>query len=484
MCNVNLPLCPRYSEVCGYNFQDSTSNPGKVTGHFTQLVWKPTREIGIGYGTGVDKHDPAMKCVCVVARYRPAGNILGWFSTSVGRRGVNNICNYKKGTVLASEGDEEPLHTTQSDLVTSISERLYSEVFPHQRVTKLYEANDGMSVPGDVADGTEAPQGKQSSLPLYEFNGENMGVPAYAANELATDGTRVPSEQETSITQPATNTNLYDSNGENMGVPAAYAVNDVPSEQETSRTQPATNTNLYDSNGENMGVPAAYAVNDVPSEQETSRTQPATNTNLYDSNGENMGVPAAYAANDVPSEQETSRTQPATNTNLYASNGENMGVPAYAENEMATDDTGAPSEQESNITPPATNTMLHESNGENMGVPSDDTGTPSKQESGADPTRMVSETSTADMSLAPSDTSSSTVPSEQESSSTPPGMNSETNSPDTTSVDDATPVKAPSAPGTPITSTAPSQPPTNVVAPVASGKAPTTGPVTAHEECK
>jgi hypothetical protein len=382
-----------------------------MTGHFTQLVWKPTREIGIGYATGVDKHDPAMKCVCVVARYKPAGNILGWFSNSVGRRGVNNICNYKKGNVLASEADEESLPTTQSDLVTSISERLYSEVFPHQRVTKLYEANDGMSVPGDVADGTEAPQGKQSSLPLYEFNGENMGVPAYAANEVATDGTRVPSEQETSITQPA------------------------------------------------------------------------TNTNLYDSNGENMGVPAAYATNDVLSEQETSRTQPATNTNLYASNGENMGVPAYAENEMATDGTGVPSEQESNITPPATNTMLHESNGENMGVPSDDTGAPSKQDSGADPTRMVSETSTADMSLAPSDTSSSTVPSEQESSSTPPGMNSETNSPDTTSVDDATPVKAPSAPGTPITSTAPSQPPTNVVAPVASGKAPT-GPVTAHEECK
>ncbi|XP_072570796.1 uncharacterized protein [Paramormyrops kingsleyae] len=66
-----------YSEIKDYNF----SKPGyqKKTGHFTQVVWKDSQEMGIGMATdGKGK-------VFVVAQYRPAGNITnaGYYERNV-----------------------------------------------------------------------------------------------------------------------------------------------------------------------------------------------------------------------------------------------------------------------------------------------------------------------------------------------------------------------------------------------------------------
>nr|XP_023693772.1 uncharacterized protein LOC111857308 [Paramormyrops kingsleyae] len=66
-----------YSEIKDYDF----SEPGyqKKTGHFTQVVWKDSQEMGIGLATdGKGK-------VFVVARYRPAGNITnpGYYERNV-----------------------------------------------------------------------------------------------------------------------------------------------------------------------------------------------------------------------------------------------------------------------------------------------------------------------------------------------------------------------------------------------------------------
>ncbi|XP_028410143.1 uncharacterized protein LOC114532760 [Dendronephthya gigantea] len=109
-----------YDEVCDYNFHESQSNPGKVTGHFTQLVWKPSTELGIGYALGVDKYDPGMKCMYVVARYKPAGNILGSFSTNVGRRSLEegHDC-HKKEEELSKMLDEDSSVETQNEETTS-----------------------------------------------------------------------------------------------------------------------------------------------------------------------------------------------------------------------------------------------------------------------------------------------------------------------------------------------------------------------------
>ncbi|XP_031733747.1 Golgi-associated plant pathogenesis-related protein 1 [Anarrhichthys ocellatus] len=65
-----------YNEMKYYSW----SNPGfsNVTGHFTQVVWKDSTELGVGMATDG-------KRVFVVGKYRPAGNMnmAGYFDTNV-----------------------------------------------------------------------------------------------------------------------------------------------------------------------------------------------------------------------------------------------------------------------------------------------------------------------------------------------------------------------------------------------------------------
>ena len=70
----------RYDEIKDYNFTDPTKSTGKVTGHFTQVVWKASTKLGIGKGTG---KKGSMACNYVVARYAPAGNIRGEYKANV-----------------------------------------------------------------------------------------------------------------------------------------------------------------------------------------------------------------------------------------------------------------------------------------------------------------------------------------------------------------------------------------------------------------
>ncbi|XP_060893396.1 Golgi-associated plant pathogenesis-related protein 1-like isoform X2 [Labrus mixtus] len=65
-----------YSEIKDYNW----SSPGFSgnTGHFTQVVWKASTELGVGVATDGNK-------VFVVGQYRPAGNMnmSGYFEENV-----------------------------------------------------------------------------------------------------------------------------------------------------------------------------------------------------------------------------------------------------------------------------------------------------------------------------------------------------------------------------------------------------------------
>ncbi|MFD3747948.1 CAP family protein [Nocardia sp. NPDC058633] len=70
-----------YNEIRDYDFNnpDDTANHRKA-GHFTQTVWKSSRQLGIGascYGS----------TAYVVANYAPTGNIIGQFAQNVGRLG-------------------------------------------------------------------------------------------------------------------------------------------------------------------------------------------------------------------------------------------------------------------------------------------------------------------------------------------------------------------------------------------------------------
>uniref|UniRef100_A0A0K0F4V3 CAP domain-containing protein (inferred by orthology to a human protein) n=1 Tax=Strongyloides venezuelensis TaxID=75913 RepID=A0A0K0F4V3_STRVS len=63
-----------YDEVKYYNF----SAPGfsSATGHFTQLVWKNSKQVGFGI-------TESKGIVYVVCRYSPPGNYLGQFDKNV-----------------------------------------------------------------------------------------------------------------------------------------------------------------------------------------------------------------------------------------------------------------------------------------------------------------------------------------------------------------------------------------------------------------
>ena len=56
--------------MCDYDFNAHKSANGKAVGHFTQVVWKTSLELGIGRATKGD-------CTYVVGRYKPAGNWMG-----------------------------------------------------------------------------------------------------------------------------------------------------------------------------------------------------------------------------------------------------------------------------------------------------------------------------------------------------------------------------------------------------------------------
>ena len=60
----------RYNEVCKYDF----SKPGwtESAGHFTQLVWASTKELGLGWATS---DEDGFTCYYVAGRYYPGGNI-------------------------------------------------------------------------------------------------------------------------------------------------------------------------------------------------------------------------------------------------------------------------------------------------------------------------------------------------------------------------------------------------------------------------
>ena len=65
-----------YNEIEDYNFNTGKTKNGKQVGHFTQVVWKGTKELGIGVSCGDNG------CY-VVGNYYPAGNYIGQYTENV-----------------------------------------------------------------------------------------------------------------------------------------------------------------------------------------------------------------------------------------------------------------------------------------------------------------------------------------------------------------------------------------------------------------
>ena len=65
-----------YREVKEYDFGSPAFS--LETGHFTQVVWKATRRVGVGKSESADG-----KLTYIVARYDPPGNVLERFEENV-----------------------------------------------------------------------------------------------------------------------------------------------------------------------------------------------------------------------------------------------------------------------------------------------------------------------------------------------------------------------------------------------------------------
>ena len=65
-----------YSEIQKYDYNSPTFSLD--TGHFTQIVWSNTSEIGVGVS-----QSPDGRLTYLVARYNPPGNILNKFAENV-----------------------------------------------------------------------------------------------------------------------------------------------------------------------------------------------------------------------------------------------------------------------------------------------------------------------------------------------------------------------------------------------------------------
>ena len=60
-----------YNEKVKYIYQPLSEEDFHGTGHYSQMIWNTTKEIGVGVAKGTDGS------IIVVANYYPAGNIIG-----------------------------------------------------------------------------------------------------------------------------------------------------------------------------------------------------------------------------------------------------------------------------------------------------------------------------------------------------------------------------------------------------------------------
>lgn len=65
-----------YAEIKDFDFTKPARNDYRVTGHFTQIVWRASRELGCGLAACPDGK-------MLVCRYAPAGNFEGQYTENV-----------------------------------------------------------------------------------------------------------------------------------------------------------------------------------------------------------------------------------------------------------------------------------------------------------------------------------------------------------------------------------------------------------------
>lgn len=90
--------------MCSPGYEFGTEGMGGA-GHFTQVVWKGSTELGIGKADGMKGN---LKCTYIVGRYNPAGNFRGRFKNNI-QAGTFNRDAYCSKNRLRDYQPQQPL---------------------------------------------------------------------------------------------------------------------------------------------------------------------------------------------------------------------------------------------------------------------------------------------------------------------------------------------------------------------------------------
>ena len=148
--NCRLNDSSRYDEACCHNF--SIHGFQNVSGHFSQLVWKATEEIGVGRAFGTKW---GMNCSFIVTRYKPKGNIdsEATFKENVEEGTFDPIANNCSAVSCQSEeeaGNQQGLDKLQNNLVPVKSmnaddqNEILNNKVPQRYINLNYKTSQGL----------------------------------------------------------------------------------------------------------------------------------------------------------------------------------------------------------------------------------------------------------------------------------------------------------------------------------------------------
>ena len=128
----------RYNEVCDPGYDFNNGGFSSRTGHFTQVVWKESTDLGMGRA---EAQQNGMKCAYIVGRYKPAGNMGGKFQENVikGSFDAGSYCATvsKRGRKFFDDQGRPVIVNSPMSAVDVPSEKTEPAVFSGQQVELL-----------------------------------------------------------------------------------------------------------------------------------------------------------------------------------------------------------------------------------------------------------------------------------------------------------------------------------------------------------
>lgn len=136
----------RYAEVCKPGYTFGGENPAGGTLHFTQVVWKETKDLGMG--KAVSERN-GMTCTYVVGRYRKMGNMGGEYKDNVPQGSFTQSTCEKIQEMTDNLGKGNKKSTINETL--TISDKLEKS---SSAISNETSSADGNNLPSNVSAGS------------------------------------------------------------------------------------------------------------------------------------------------------------------------------------------------------------------------------------------------------------------------------------------------------------------------------------------